>query len=473
MNNAGLRNIKSLLEFEFIIPSYQRGYRWTPRQVRDLLDDILEFSAEATQNYDFYCLQPLVVKKDEDKYIVIDAQQRLTTIYLILKYLNQENLKIEYERNNGVSKIDFENDNAKNKSIESYHLYNAFKAVKDYFNEKNKEINLDEFCKKLLHQAKFIWYEIGDENEREIFSRLNIGKIPLTNAELIKALFLINIKDKNKKIILTNAWDIMEKRLSDDGFFCFLNKDKQNLPTRIDFIFDLVADEKLNKNLAVKIPDDEPKKSFYVFNELLKDKNDEEKTMQIWNEVKTYMRIFEEIYEDNENYHSIGFLINSKILNIKDILANFKENNKDKFIKNLKNKINEKIEINKIENLDYENNYNEILEILLFNIILTKNCGYSKFPFDLYQKEKYSIEHINPQNPKTMSIEEEIKYLENLSKYMQNLNDDKIKKELENEIKEELENAKKQILKTKERILRNCKKKFLQILGKKFMIYQI
>ena len=42
-NNVSLKTINDLLEYNFFIPSYQRGYRWTERQVKDLLDDIWEF----------------------------------------------------------------------------------------------------------------------------------------------------------------------------------------------------------------------------------------------------------------------------------------------------------------------------------------------------------------------------------------------------------------------------------------------
>ena len=86
----------------FFIPSYQRGYRWTKQQVLDLLNDIKEFAEKKKDEYEFYCVQPLVVKlmdnkekeknnlnTNEDWYEVIDGQQRLTTIYLILASLKE------------------------------------------------------------------------------------------------------------------------------------------------------------------------------------------------------------------------------------------------------------------------------------------------------------------------------------------------------------------------------------------------
>ena len=71
---------------EFVIPSYQRGYRWEPLQVRTLLDDIYQNGQKT------YCLQPVVVRQMENgKYELIDGQQRLTTLYILIKYLKAHN----------------------------------------------------------------------------------------------------------------------------------------------------------------------------------------------------------------------------------------------------------------------------------------------------------------------------------------------------------------------------------------------
>ena len=118
-NKIELKSVSELLGMKFFIPNYQRGYRWTEQQVKDLLNDIWEFSKKKKQEYEFYCLQPLVVKrKDEDvlnsikaatsieevetllkgSWEVIDGQQRLTTLFIILSVLEEKSLySIEYE----------------------------------------------------------------------------------------------------------------------------------------------------------------------------------------------------------------------------------------------------------------------------------------------------------------------------------------------------------------------------------------
>ena len=113
---------------QFFIPHYQRGYRWTEQQVKQLLDDIDSFTPREIpgkpEERTFYCLQPVVVKLMNEEYKqkyglkgewyeVIDGQQRLTTIYIILQYINQKwqgedklpQFKINYETRKGC--VDF------------------------------------------------------------------------------------------------------------------------------------------------------------------------------------------------------------------------------------------------------------------------------------------------------------------------------------------------------------------------------
>ena len=85
--SISLRPINDLLQEQFVVPSYQRGFRWTNQQVEDLLNDIWEFQSTCEKKEQFYCLQPIVVKRlDSGKWELVDGQQRLTTILLILAH---------------------------------------------------------------------------------------------------------------------------------------------------------------------------------------------------------------------------------------------------------------------------------------------------------------------------------------------------------------------------------------------------
>ena len=88
------KKIISEITGEFTIEAYQRGYRWGKDEVEHLLEDINEIPDGQK-----YCLQPVVVKNVNGVYELIDGQQRMTTLYLIMKYLNAYvdiNYSIEY-----------------------------------------------------------------------------------------------------------------------------------------------------------------------------------------------------------------------------------------------------------------------------------------------------------------------------------------------------------------------------------------
>lgn len=104
MSELMLKSVYDLLDKNYFIPSYQRGCRWEKRQIQDLLEDLYNFACDKDKtDGSFYCLQPIVVKKcdeftkvsnnlqskldNNEWYEVIDGQQRLTSIYLLLKYL--------------------------------------------------------------------------------------------------------------------------------------------------------------------------------------------------------------------------------------------------------------------------------------------------------------------------------------------------------------------------------------------------
>jgi uncharacterized protein with ParB-like and HNH nuclease domain len=301
MEKLELISIFVLLDKVFFIPSYQRGYRWEKRQVLDLLEDILEFQKKDKEKGEFYCLQPIVVTKNENvNWEVIDGQQRLTTLHIILSYLEDarkimfnttNKYSISYEtreKSNYSSKIFLEEinnvSNINNHNIDFYHISKAYLTIKEWF-EKN-QINKADFLNILLktdfrdkndiaNNIRFIWYEVEtkDENEsKNIFTRINMGKIPLTNAELIKALFFINREQTEKEKYqqkIAYEWDNIENSLQNNNFWFFLNKQHTTKPTKIEFIFDLIAD-KYKQQVSVEINKSiDNYYTFYIFNYLI------------------------------------------------------------------------------------------------------------------------------------------------------------------------------------------------------------
>ena len=192
-NHIELKSVNELLNMNFFIPNYQRGYRWTTQQEKDLLNDVNEFSPK---HDDFYCIQPLVVKRKEDdifrkikdeaksleeiekllkgfSWEVIDGQQRLTTILIILSCLGMNSpYQLEYETRKGIENcVNGETDNEDN--IDFYHVSQAKKTITNWLNEKDHK---EEFKEKLLNRVKFIWYQTDETNPIKVFTRLNLKK---------------------------------------------------------------------------------------------------------------------------------------------------------------------------------------------------------------------------------------------------------------------------------------------------------
>jgi len=407
-NFITLKTVNNILGENFFIPAYQRGYRWTAQQVKDLLNDIAEFTPKEnleTGEKTWYCLQPVIVKKIEDKWDVIDGQQRLTTIFLILNYLNQgyaENRRktlfsLEYETRNGSEdflKNRLSEENIDDTNIDYFFISSAYQTIANWFNDKGQNFDISNFESKFLFSTKVIWYEIIQNDAIEIFTRINLGKIPLTNAELIKALFLnsSNFEDKKdiskirlKQLEIASEWDSIEYALQDDSLWYFLNNTESEFATRIEYIFDLIADKP-------KEVEDEYF-TFRYFSEKFKQESEEE-IVSNWQTIKKYFQTLEEWFSDRELYHKIGFLITSGT-NLKDILKNKNSKTKLQFLDFLNKEILSKIDV-VIEELEYGNG--KIRPILLFHNIqtmLNNKEETNRFPFNRYKKERWDVEHIS------------------------------------------------------------------------------
>ena len=466
---TGLKSIFNISDYKFIIKNYQRGYRWDSKQVENLLDDLLEFEKS---NNELYCLQPIIVRKlQENEYELIDGQQRLTTIYILLKFLQTENIyKIEYETREkseefleNINNMHQENIN----NLDFLFMKNAYETIKKWFEITSQREETGalkaRFSTLLLdnkRNVKFIWYEIKDPNisSEEVFSRINVGKIALSDAELIKAKLLFDVRTEEKEekylkqLEIGNEWDMIEKDLQNDMIWRFLVNYKTEKTNRIEYIFDYISK---------KEKDNEDYYTFETISNLLdeklknKDKFDYDEK-EFWNRyVKKYYLIFKEWYSDVELYNFIGFL---NFYNIKDgntykliekyeqcvEKTEFKQYVKKLIIKDTKDIVDN------LDTLDYEEDYEKLKKILILFNVISMNKMQEKFPFNKYKKEEWSLEHIHPRNIKNIGkdkskwkilCEDEIKTLKDiLEQFYSKKNDEKYK--LYNDILNKMEKLK-------------------------------
>lgn len=245
-SSLALRPVSDLLSERFYIPAYQRGYRWTARQVTELLNDISTFRDEVAdaEKQNFYCLQPVVVVTREDgAWELIDGQQRLTTVHLIISALKTQAAALEkssyslkYETREGSTEFlahiaDVDPDEAK-EFIDYFHFHEAYRAIVHWFDGQDGGRKMS-FLQCLLNtdedgkNVKVIWYELPPgQDPVEVFVRLNMGKIPLTNSELIRGLFLRSRNFEQdevtlKQLQIAQEWDNIEKAMQTSDFWGF------------------------------------------------------------------------------------------------------------------------------------------------------------------------------------------------------------------------------------------------------------
>jgi uncharacterized protein with ParB-like and HNH nuclease domain len=426
-NNVASLTPKKVSELgsSFFIPDYQRGYRWGRHNVRQLLNDIRDSKG-------VYYLQPVVVcphnHRDEDSkeynYDVIDGQQRLTTLLIIYKGLEsiynmmESNplgfnilsidlvkcaFTLSYQTRNDSE--DFLN-SIKDKSIDEarefadfLYMYHAYQEVYSWFTENKSDIAY--IAKSLKERVFLIWYEVNadEDKARQIFENLNIGKIRLTNAELVKAIFLSQtnsrISDEEQNVI-AQQWDEIERRLHDKVLWSFLTKkSEEQYATRIELLFDMVAEKK-----------DKERDEFFTFlyfDKLLKGKNQKEEWEKIYIQ---YLKLLD-WFNDNEYYHKIGYLVSvGPPETLQKLYAESMdgEMTNSSFKASLNQKIKDTLSFRKmrIEHLSYNEDYSDVTKLLtLFNVITTYNLNdeTQKYPFYLHNTVKggWSIEHIHAQ----------------------------------------------------------------------------
>jgi hypothetical protein len=404
----------------YFIAAYQRGYRWAPLQVTQLLDDIREFAKRRNpQPEEFYCLQPLVIRMVEDGLCeIVDGQQRLTTLLLILRHFNerlaekykQPLFSLDYETRPGL--LNFLNEPTPERAESNpdyFHLYSAIQAIDGWFADKESEV--EEVKSTLLGKTKVIWYQITEsESPVDVFTRLNVGKIPLTNDELVRALFLRKQAGDgadalNMQMRIAYEWDHIEKSLQSDSFWYFVSNENRQSQSRIGLLFDLVANQ-------VGIPPEylhDPLVTFFTYNSRLKQPD---RTLESeWKQIKKTFLQLEEWYEDRTLFHMVGFLV-SDGFSINEIArlssgclkSEFEQRLRTQIYKRLVDQksailpeeavVREQIQAN-LDGLRYGSNRIRAM-LLLFNVVtlLQSNRSNIRFQFDCFKSQSWNIEHV-------------------------------------------------------------------------------
>ncbi|SEB20614.1 DUF262 domain-containing protein [Pedobacter hartonius] len=432
--------VAELADKIFRIPNYQRGYKWSGKEVEELLIDITESDPN-----EIYCLQPLVVTATEEdvqkdqgqheiingRFDVIDGQQRLSTIYIILSYINKAipHFTLCYQTRTGSEhflrtihkKPLGDNDDWKQlisqqpeeDNIDNYHFYQAYNTVHNFFNR--GEVTPHYIKNKLLNNTAFIWYEIVDQyqSSEEIFKNFNAGKITLTDAELIKAMVLLQFQEypnteiRDLKIAeFAFEWETIEAGLQEREFWWFLGG--AVLSTRIDFLLQLEA--------GITPGTDDQRKVYKKWESARKVGED---LAENWKKIVSEYQRLRDWSQDTYTYHRIGFLTATGSTDLVKILRWSNESTsksafKEELIRQIKNlflRVREKNKVKyhpyHIDNLHYVDEPGPVRNTLLWFNVLSYELLLpdARFPFWRYNNPEniWSREHIHPQSPKDLS----------------------------------------------------------------------
>ncbi len=349
-------SIKELLKkhTNIRIPYFQRQYVWKFKdQIKTLINDLCDDMSLNKESY--YFLGTMIVKHDSKYTLIIDGQQRITTIFLLIialyknKSLSEENKRIIEEL---LEVFNFDLFNIKNKNLfknlinsglrnkvnlddetlqSNYYL--NLQEIEKYFNSQFNEDKVNDFFIKLINFAIVTKIEINNNlNENVVFSKINSTGQELSAYDMLKNDLISSLSFEYK-----NDKDIDEKienwNNSLDELNSYLNKDSSLL------LRHFIAYKTFN------IPNKENKKIFNAYLELKENKY-QNNLENLLNEYLEFARYYKYFYQNefDKDFSNNELLIITKRFNTYIVLLIY-------IIKNY-SKINE---FNKIEIIDKDN----------------------------------------------------------------------------------------------------------------------
>lgn len=393
----------------FYVARYQRGYRWTSHEVSQLLEDIW------TNGGTHYNLQPVVVKRrSEGEWELVDGQQRLTTLYLIFLYMQRESLQsfgpaysICYQTRPGSESYLQSLSAASSKSnIDFFHLHAAYECIRRWFEghgHKRQHV-ANKFYGYLFDFVRVIWYEVPPEiDATTLFTRLNVGRIPLTDAELVKAALLSrrpNDTHADRAKDLAAQWDSIERDLHNPDLWSFVtDANDDQCPTRITLLLDTIAGG----------PRGPLRPRFHTFNTLREAINGS--PGDFWESVIDLHGLLLGWFEDRNTFHKIGYLVATGEA-FADLVALASGQAKSAFDALLDQRIRDKLKLNasELSDLNYEQDRKKSERVLLLMNVETirrQENSTERYPFHSHRKQAWSLEHIHAQNTESLTKAEQ------------------------------------------------------------------
>lgn len=407
---------KPFIQGPFFVASYQRGYRWGRDEVRQLLDDIKANAAAAekrgTLPSDYY-LQPIVVLKRDDGWELVDGQQRLTTLYLIAKYVATKfadtrlSYSLDYETRPGSRDyLETLDPLRRDENIDFHHIAAAYDVIVEWFSEQSSPgqaaIDLHTALSKWVY---VIWYEAPPQTDaNELFIRLNRDRIPLTDSELIKALVLSDggaaEGESDRQHEIAAQWDGFERDLRNDQFWAFLTGSAVTRPTHIDFLF-----ESMTPAAGLRV-----RPRYWTFTKVL-EQVEHEGAAAFWRNVVERFGLLVGWYSDLELYHRVGYLAATGT-SIGRLVDASRSQTHSAFRRWVSEEIKRQLGTTRsglsLFRYDHPKQAAKCAQVLLLmnvETVLRRQDPSSRFSFHAFSQQGWSLEHIHAQNSEELKTE--------------------------------------------------------------------
>jgi uncharacterized protein with ParB-like and HNH nuclease domain len=227
---------------QYVVPLFQRTYSWTSKEWEILWKDLLELSEMENPRTHFIGsivnMPTVSVPEGVAKYLLIDGQQRLSTIFILLTLLRNkaretQNVRFADEINNTLLVNQYKDGNDHFKLMptqvdrETYKNFingvqtsqdNPLTAAYNYFDKKLKQVNVESEKLKKIITSYFSVVSIvldADDNPYLVFESLNAKGRPLTQADLIRNYFFMRIHVNEQDRVYTDYWLPMQTALNE------------------------------------------------------------------------------------------------------------------------------------------------------------------------------------------------------------------------------------------------------------------
>ena len=207
-----ITNEKNIFTNEhYIVPLYQRGYAWEEKHIVQLIDDIMDVPNDSQ-----YYIGSLIVHRRNDAYEVIDGQQRLTTLFLLLNYLeeihNKEHVALRFDcRAKSNYTLEHINEIVSETShvlIDDSNIQQELLSGYNIIRDKLKSIDIKKLKNNL---CKTVLYRIEVPKHTDLnhyFEIMNTRGEQLEQSDVLKANLMAYLQgDKKWQEIFATIWD--------------------------------------------------------------------------------------------------------------------------------------------------------------------------------------------------------------------------------------------------------------------------